>query len=247
MHKFWKRVLLALVILLVGITVAFVGWASTPLGPGPAALAALQPDSLVSVETQNGWTVFRPTDMHTQTGFIFYPGGRVDYRSYAPILKSVAQKGFLVVLVPMPLSMAFFAPDKADNVFAAFPEIQHWALSGHSLGGAMAARYVYTHPGKVQALVLWASYPADTDSLVNQKLAVLSIYGSEDGSVDKIDASNTLLPSDTTWQKIDGGNHGQFGDYGLQPGDGKASISPQEQWDLVSSATVSFLLKLSGK
>ena len=247
MHKFWKRVLLAVVILLVGITVAFVGWASTPLGPGPAALAALQPDAKVSLEKVNGWTVFRPTDMQAQTGFIFYPGGRVDYRSYAPILKSLAQKGFLVVLVPMPLSMAFFAPNKADNVFATFPEIQHWALGGHSLGGAMAARYVYTHPGKVQALLLWASYPADTDSLANQKLAVLSIYGSEDGSVDKIDASNTLLPTDTTWQKIEGGNHAQFGDYGLQPGDGKASISSQEQWDLVSSATVSFLSKISGK
>lgn len=247
MPRLWKRVLIALVILLVGITVAFVGWTSTPLGPGQAALAALRPDNHVAVETLNGWTVFRPKDTQTQTGFIFYPGGRVDYRSYAPILKSIAQNGFLVVLVPMPLSMAFFAPDKADPVFASFPEIQHWALGGHSLGGAMAARYVFTHPEKVQGLILWASYPADTDSLANQNLAVLSIYGSEDGSVDKIEASKTLLPADTTWQKIEGGNHAQFGDYGLQPGDGKANINPEEQWGQVSSATVAFLLKLPGK
>ena len=182
--------------------------------------------------------------MKVHTGFIFYPGGRVDYRSYAPILRSIAQQGFLVVLVPMPLSMAFFAPDKADEVLTAFPEIQFWALGGHSLGGAMAARYCFTHSEKIQALVLWASYPADTDSLANQKLATLSIFGSEDGQVKKIEASSTLLPADTTWIKIDGGNHAQFGDYGLQPGDGQAKISPQQQRDQVSSATVSLLIKI---
>jgi hypothetical protein len=246
MQKLWKRVLLAFVILLVVVAGGFVAWASTPLGPGPSAMAALAPNATVSVETVNDWTVFRPTEASAQKGFIFYPGGRVDYRSYAPILKSVAQHGFLVVLVPMPLSMAFFAPDKADAVTSAFPEIQYWALGGHSLGGAMAARYAFTHPGKVQALALWASYPADTDSLVDQNLAVLSIYGSEDGSVEKIESSGTLLPVDTTWIKIEGGSHAQFGDYGLQPGDGQARISPQQQWDLVLSATVSFLMKTSG-
>jgi hypothetical protein len=96
-------------------------------------------------------------------------------------------------------------------------------------------------------LVLWASYPADTDSLASQKLPVLSIYGSEDGSVDKIEASKSLLPTDTTWIKIEGGSHAQFGDYGLQPGDGVASISPQQQWDSVSTATVSFLMKITGE
>lgn len=247
MRKLWKRVLLAVFILLVALTAGFVGWASTPLGPGPLVLAALQPNALVSLEIVNGWTVFRPQDMSLQTGLIFYPGGRVDYRSYAPILKIIAQSGFLVVLVPMPLSMAFFASDKADEVIAAFPEIQHWALGGHSLGGAMAARYVYTHPEKIQGLILWGSYPADTDSLAEQKLAVLSIYGSEDGSVEKIESSVSLLPADTAWVRIEGGNHAQFGDYGLQPGDGKANMSPQQQWDLASSATISFLTKTAGE
>ena len=247
MRKLWKRVILAVVILLITLTAGFVAWAATPLGPGQSAWLALRPDALVSVETVNGWTVFRPNSVPAQTGLIFYPGGRVDYRSYAPILKSIAQRGIVVVLVPMPLSMAIFAPDKTDEVINALPEIETWALGGHSLGGAMAARYAFNHPGKVEALVLWASYPADTNSLSNQKMAVLSIYGSEDGSVEKIEASNNLLPGDTTWQKIEGGNHAQFGDYGPQPGDGTASIKSQEQWNLVSSATVSFLMKTSGK
>lgn len=247
MRTHWKRLLLILAGLLIAIPVGFVGWASFPLGPGSAAQAAMQPDEVVSVETVHGWTVFRPIGKEVQTGYIFYPGGRVDYRSYAPILKSLAQQGFLVVLVPMPLSLAFFTPNKADGVLAAFPEIQYWALGGHSLGGAMAARYCFTHPGKIQALILWASYPADTDSLANQKLAVLSIFGSEDGQVKEIESSSPLLPANTTWIKMDGGNHAQFGDYGLQPGDGQAKISPHQQWNQVTSATAAFLLNISGE
>lgn len=247
LRKVLQRVLQGVVIVLLAISAGFVGWASFPLGPGPAALASMQPDSSVSVETVQGWTVFRPAGMDAHTGFIFYPGGRVDYRSYAPILKSLAQHGFLVVLVPMPLSLAFFTPNKADKVLAAFPEIKYWTLGGHSLGGAMASRYCFSHPGKIQALILWASYPADTDSLANQNLAVLSIFGSEDGQVKNIEASNPLLPADTTWIKIDGGSHAQFGDYGLQPGDGQAKISPQQQWDQVTSATAAFLQKITGE
>lgn len=242
-----KRLLLGIAILLVVISAGFVGWASFPLGPGSAALSSMQPDAVLTVETIQDWTVFRPIDMEVHTGLIFYPGGRVDYRSYAPILKSIAEQGYLVVLVPMPLSLAFFAPDKADEVLAEFPEIENWALAGHSLGGAMAARYCYTHPDEFQALVLWASYPANTDSLANEKLAVLSIYGSEDGQVKKIQDSSTLLPSNTTWVEIIGGSHAQFGDYGLQPGDGQARISPQQQWEQVSSATVSFLMNISSE
>ena len=247
MRTGWKRVLWMVVILLIAIPVGFVGWASFPLGPGTAALAAMQSDATVSVETVQSWTVFRPIHAAAHTGFIFYPGGRVDYRSYAPILKSLARQGFLVVLIPMPLSLAFFTPNKADAVPAAFPEIQQWAIGGHSLGGAMAARYCFTHPEKMQALILWASYPADTDSLANQKLAVLSIFGSEDGQVKNIEASNRLLPADAAWVRIEGGSHAQFGDYGLQPGDGQPAISPQQQWEQVTSATAAFLLNISGK
>lgn len=242
-----KRFLLGIAILLIIVSAGFVGWASFPLGPGQAAVSALQSDKVVTVETQQDWIVFHPLDKEVKAGLIFYPGGRVDFRSYAPILRSISENGYLVVLVPMPLSMAFFAPEKADEVLVAYPEIKNWTLAGHSLGGAMAARYCYTHPNKVQALVLWASYPANTDSLVNQNLAVLSVYGSEDGQVKKIKESSVLLPADTTWVEIIGGSHAQFGDYGLQPGDGQARISPQQQWDQVSAANISFLTNISGE
>jgi hypothetical protein len=247
MHTLWKKIFWGIAILLILIPAGFVGWASFPLGPGSTAQTALQPDVAVAVETVQGWTVFHPAGVEARTGFIFYPGGRVDYRSYAPLLRLLAQQGVLVVLVPMPLSLAFFAPDKAGEVLAAFPAIQHWAIGGHSLGGAMAARYCFSHPGKVQGLVLWAAYPASTDSLADQKLAVASIFGSQDGQVKELEASGVLLPADTTWVKMEGGNHAQFGDYGLQPGDGQAQISPQQQWSQAAAATSALLRKISGE
>jgi len=31
--------------------------------------------------------------------------------------------------------------DKAAEVITAYPELEYWAVGGHSLGGAMAARF----------------------------------------------------------------------------------------------------------
>jgi hypothetical protein len=44
---------------------------------------------------------------------------------------------------------------------------------------------------------------------------------------------------------MEGGNHAQFGDYGLQPGDGTASISPEAQWQQIISSTTAYLQALS--
>ncbi len=47
------------------------------------------------------------------------------------------------------------------------------------------------------------------------------------------------MPSDYSEVKINGGNHAQFGSYGVQKGDGAASISADEQWKI----TVDTVLK----
>ncbi len=244
MKKSLKIVLLLIPALLIIAILGFVAWASTPLGPGQTALDTLNPGTTVTIETSSDWIAFRPVNQAAAAGFIFYPGGRVDYRSYAPLLQPLADQGYLVILLRMPLSLAVFSPAKADQVLTAFPQIDKWVIGGHSLGGAMAANYVYNNPGKLKGLVLWASFPADSNSLAAADLAVLSVYGSEDGEVETIESSASLLPADTTWVKIEGGNHAQFGDYGPQPGDGEARINQQSQWELGIAATASFLESL---
>jgi len=157
----------------------FIIWAETPLGPMPEALAALQSDSQVQVET-DPWLTFVPAGRQSETGLILYPGGRVDARSYAPPAHAIAAEGYLVVIPPMPLNLAFLAPGRADAVIGAHPEIRRWVIGGHSLGGAMAANFVYNHPDRVAGLVLWASWPAGNNSLTEFDLPILSIYGTED-------------------------------------------------------------------
>ena len=242
-----RKVLIGLAVLLLAATVGFVIWAENPLGPAPEALAALQSDAQVRV-TAGAYTVFQPADGEPATGLIFYPGGRVDARSYAPALRQIAAQGYLVVLVPAPLNLMVFAPGKAADVIPQFPAIRHWAIGGHSLGGAMAANFVYTHPGAVEGLVLWAAYPASSNDLSQAGVKVLSIYGSEDmAGMEPFEASRALLPADTTWVVIPGGNHAQFGDYGSQPGDNPASIDRASQQKQAVETTLEFLRSLAGQ
>jgi dienelactone hydrolase len=241
----FRYVLIGLATILLLAVAGFVAWAANPLGPEEQALDALEAGDNVKVYIGD-FIVFQPTDVNPDTGFIFYPGGRVDYRSYAPVVREIAAQGYLVALVPAPLNLMVFDPNKAADVFPQFPQIEHWAVGGHSLGGAMAANYLYTHPDAVEGLVLWASYPADNNDLSTSGLKVLSIYGTLDmAGMEKFDASRALLPAETTWVVIDGGNHAQFGDYGFQPGDNRAAISADDQQAQIVTATVDFLDSLS--
>ena len=231
--------------LLILVGAVFALWASAAAKPMPEALAAQEPDALIHIETVP-WLVFWPVDRDPTVGLILYPGGRVDSRAYAPIARSLAEEGHLVVIVPMPLNLAFFAPGRAAQVMAAFPGIESWAVGGHSLGGAMAANFCRRNPEAVRGLVLWAAYPAASDDLSGYQLAAVSIYGTRDGlaTPDKIDASRQLLPPDTQWIAIKGGNHGQFGWYGPQAGDNEATISQEEQQAQVFAATRQLLQRL---
>jgi dienelactone hydrolase len=237
----FRYVLIGLTAILLLAIGGFVVWAANPLGPGEHALAALETGSNVSVDAGDP-IIFMPTNSNPDTGFIFYPGGRVDYRSYAQPLRQIASQGYLVVSVRAPLNLMVFDPNQAGEIIPQFPQIEHWAIGGHSLGGAMAANYLYNHPDSAEGLVLWASYPAKDNDLSSSGLKVLSIYGSLDmGGAEPFDASRALLPADTTWVLIEGGNHAQFGDYGFQPGDNIATISAEDQQAQVVNATTAFL------
>lgn len=241
-----KRFLLVILAVLIILAAAFVIWAS---GASPATMeakAALSSDNDVSV-TVDPWLVFKPTGAKPTTGLIFYPGGKVDPKAYSPAAHQIASQGYLVVIVPMPLNLAVFDINKAEEVIAAYPDIQHWAIGGHSLGGAMACQFASTHLDQIDGLVLWAAYPASSTDLSGSGLKVVSIYGSQDGlaTSDKIDASLVLLPAGTTWVEIQGGNHAQMGYYGTQSGDSPASISRAEQQKQVVEATEELLAGLS--
>jgi len=135
--RFWLG---GLLLLLVALGVPAVRWLSYERQPLPQALAALESDPTVTV-TQTPWLTFTPQDVTVTTGFIFYPGGRISYLGYADLLRTMAEHGYLVVSPRMPLNIAATNPNAANGIIAAHPEIQHWVIGGHSVGGTMAAQY----------------------------------------------------------------------------------------------------------
>ncbi len=231
-----------LVLLTLGSAAGFLFWVSGIAAPMPEALKALESDAQVQVEDR-GWWVFTPTQGKPAKGFLFYPGGKVDPRSYAPLMHQIAQSGFLVVLVPMPLNLAIFAPGKADEVMKTFPGDVSWILGGHSLGGASALAFAKDHPQNVKGVVLLASYPPEGLNLSKTNLRILSVYGEKDGlsTPEKITRSQALLPRGTAWVEIKGGNHAQFGWYGPQVGDNMAEISRENQQQTILGALIPFL------
>jgi len=244
------RWLLVIPAVLVVAIVGFVIWGLTPLGPEPKALAALESDSLVTVElADEGW-VFTPTSGEATRGLVFYPGGRVDVRSYAPYARAVAEQGFVVVMSPMPLSLAVLDANAADRAIDLHPEVTSWALSGHSLGGAMIAQYAAENLDTIDGLVLLAAYPPDTANLARSGLTVTSLLGTQDTVINRenLRAARPLLPADTTYLDITGGNHAQFGNYGEQPGDtSNPDMSTAEQQAIAVSETVRVLQNGTGR
>lgn len=209
----------------------FVWWALTPFGPDADALAALESADGISATVYADSYTLEPADDAARMGVILYPGARVDYRSYAPLARELASLGYLVVVPRLTLNLAVLDQNRADDVIANHPEIRTWAIGGHSLGGAMAAAYAENHPDTIDALVLLAAYPPEGSDLSDNDLAVVSVFGTRDGllSQDTFEESAKLLPADTTWVPLDGGNHAQFGSYGAQPGDRPASMSSDDQ------------------
>ncbi|MBN1286189.1 MAG: alpha/beta hydrolase [Anaerolineae bacterium] len=235
--------LAALLLVLVVAAVGFLLWANTPNPVMPEGLEGLQSTMWVEVTTSKaGWLVFTPLQRpNIDTGFIFYPGVRVDPRAYAPPIREIARAGYLVVIVPMPLNMAVLDHNAANRVMAAFPDIERWAVGGHSLGGMAATQFVAENPGAVQGLALWAPHPGA--DLSTYSIPTTVIYGTRDGllSRDTIEGERARLPADTIWVPIEGGNHAQFGYYGDQAGDNPAQIGRWAQQEQVIAGTIALL------
>jgi dienelactone hydrolase len=190
------------------------------------AMVVAEPDS-----TPKDLLIFKASPEKDQkTGLIFYPGGKVAFNAYIPLMTKLSDEGITCVLVKMPFNLAVFDPNAADRVYGQLPDIRHWYIGGHSLGGAMASSYAGKAGDQLSGLVLLAAYPVNDASL-----PTLVLYGTEDHVLDR----SKITGVDST--TITGGNHAYFGNYGEQKGDGTATITRDEQQMLTVKAIIEFI------
>ncbi len=194
------------------------------------AVAVLATDTRLRVEKD---TIILSPAAASDTALIFYPGAKVEYTAYLPILEKIKSAcGITCILVKMPFNMAIFNVKAANAVMADHPEITNWYVGGHSMGGAMASDYASKNPDKVEGLILlgayvYGSYPPEK---------ALTVYGTFNTSVEKkIDYTENIVV-------IQGGNHAQFGNYGKQRGDPDATISREAQQDIAVEAIRDFIM-----
>ena len=203
-----------------------------------ARKAMLGTDTIEVVE-KDGYYVFskKLTSSYWGTGegegIIFYPGGKVDEKAYAPMLLELAKEGYEVYLVQMPAKLAIFGMNAAEDIMEEAAHIEEWTMMGHSLGGAMAASFSASHDDEVEKLVLLAAY--STEDLTEKEIDVFSFYGTEDKvlNMEKYEEYYSNLPEDVIEEIIEGGNHANYAHYGAQEGDGEASITRDEQQECV--------------
>ena len=197
------------------------------------AIQAFAAEGIRTGTLPGGDLVFYPES--AEAGLIFYPGGKVEYTAYIPLMQALAADGILCVLVQMPGNLAVLDMDAAEGIPEMF-DIDTWYIGGHSLGGSMAASYLADHTDDFDGLVLLGAY--STADLSGSGLKILSLYGSQDLVMnrEKYAKYRENLPADLTETVIDGGCHAYFGMYGAQDGDGIPTITNEAQIAITAEA-----------
>jgi len=236
-----KRITAVLVLIIVLIGASAFYYSQSYYRADDKALSFCSSTASVQVAYSDSVIIFTPekvTDNHT--GFIFYPGGAVEYSAYAPLMSMLAKNGVTCFLLKMPLNLAIFDINAANGIIECNPDIESWYIGGHSLGGVAASKHISKHIDDFDGLVLLGSY--STEDLSSAKLKVLSVYGENDGVMNRTNYEKykSYLPSDMVEYVIPDGCHAYFGSYGEQKGDGKASITPVQQQEMSAELMDSF-------
>jgi pimeloyl-ACP methyl ester carboxylesterase len=232
-------VLGALAALIVVLVAGFLLWANIGvMGAEPDALAAVRENPDVTLIDEGAGWVLAPASGESDVGLVFIPGAKVDPLAYAATLVGVVEEGATVVITKPTLNLAFFDLRPLSDFTGLAPEVDDWSVGGHSLGGVRACQLAEGAEG----LVLFAGYCAN--DLSESGLDALSLSGSKDGlsTPEEIDESAHLLPADTVFVVIEGGNHAGFGAYGPQAGDNEATITDAEIQSQITAALGPFLL-----
>ncbi len=196
----------------------------------------------VDIDHKHHWDFFKPQE-NKKTGIILYPGAKVEPEAYSYFAKGLANDGYTVIIPRVKFNFAIFDVNKAEQIMKSYPSIKKWYIGGHSLGGAAAASYAYKNLDKIEGIIFLGSFPSNSNDFSNFNVPMLSLYAERDGlsTLSKINETKHLLSKDTTMFEVMGGNHAQFGMYGNQKGDKKATITAKQQQDQMIEVTTKWL------
>jgi pimeloyl-ACP methyl ester carboxylesterase len=192
----------------------------------------------VTVTDRGAWTSFMPQGTAAdRKALVFLPGGGVDPDAYLPFVRAVADAGWPSALVHLPWRTAFTDASqievwrRVNDVRASWGSARPIVLGGHSRGGMFTVLFASRYPEDLAGLLLiGTTHPRDHD-LSSLRIPILKVSGTRDCVADLKDskANAAKLPPQAVWTTIIGANHAQFGYYGSQLGDCRATISREDQ------------------
>lgn len=225
--KKWKYIVITLTLILLTSLTFF---AVDTFSPATANESAIANYTKLTKENKDGYTKFFPQIPSNNKGIILYTGAKIPSKSYTYLAQAFTQQGYTVFFSDFFLNYAFFNIDLAQKIINENEEIHTFALSGHSLGGAMVGKFLSQKQNpKITHVIFLASYSIDNIASIPQ--SVLSLSAERDGNTthEKIAENKVNLPSATQFIEIAGGNHRYFADYTYQKGDLEATISSDIQ------------------
>lgn len=231
--------------------IVFVVWSLLAYRATALAHQAIESDAAVTVTRGDGSWSFAPRTP-AAAGLIFFPGGLVDPVAYAPLTHAIAAAGYPSVLVQVPMRGAFGGADSPAVLSRALlaarshSQVRAWVIAGHSRGGVIASKVARDgFPSLAGLVLIGTSHPRDF-SLAALTVPVTRIYGTHDtiASMEKLERTRGNLPASTRMVRIDGGNHSQFGWYGFQPGDRRATIAASAQREVMTREVIAMLTRV---
>lgn len=212
----------------------YVQWKTYPATP--ELLELIQDNEEVMITEEGNYFILSPYSINPDhVPIIYYPGGLVAPEAYLYKLGYIAiLLETSVYLIKAPFNAAIFNVRAAGKIIEQNKLGKVW-VGGHSLGGISAARFTAQNQGQVFGLFLFASY-SDQD-ITTFEGKVLSVMGVNDGIIDweNYQEAKGNLPNTALLMEIDGLNHSDFGNYGLQKGDGVSSLHDESIIEIIYS------------
>lgn len=233
-----KRVILILAAVILIALAAFYAYVLTQTYQAEETyLSEIKVKDTLEIIEESRFFVITPTEINpTHPAIIFYPGGLVAPEAYLYKMGHVAEcLQAQVYVIKAPFNAAIFDINAAARIMDKHNLEAAW-VGGHSLGGISAARFTAENIDKVDGLFLFGSYSDQDLNRFGGK--VISIMGDQDLIINRenYEEAKQNLPPQAKIIEREGLNHSDFGNYGLQSGDGPGSLSEEDVIKLICSS-----------